>query len=36
MSKSLEQCKHGGVKAWCPVCKEMATLKRKKLKEKQQ
>ena len=22
---SYEQCKHGGVKAWCPVCKAMTT-----------
>jgi ribosomal protein L37AE/L43A len=26
----MEQCNHGGVKAWCPVCKSMPTLKHKK------
>lgn len=25
----MEQCNHGGVKAWRPVCKSMPTLKRK-------
>lgn len=29
----MEQCNHGGVKAWCPVCKSMPTLKRKKKEE---
>jgi len=30
MSKSYEQCKHGGVKAWCPVCKELAIYNKKR------
>lgn len=25
----MEQCNHGGVKAWCPVCKSMPKLKSK-------
>ena len=27
--KTPEQCKHGGVKAWCPVCKEMNAINKK-------
>jgi len=29
----MEQCNHGGVKKWCPVCKSMPTPKRKRAKQ---
>lgn len=31
--KYPEQCKHGGVKAWCPVCKSLKPKTKKEAKQ---
>jgi len=30
----MEQCNHGGVKAWCPICKSMPKMKQRTVKNK--